>query len=282
MLGRYTKRMRMPYRSLGRTPLKVSALGLCPQDLGVLSAGETCADALMSAALDAGVNLFETHAGPIAEERLGRFLRGRRNQVVLSIRARGLEEGTAVEIERSLSASLRRMQTDWIDIMHLHGPLFDERRAAAWLDVLVAARSAGKIRAIAWSDGGFAVGSLPSDPRIDVLQARLSSRHPALIREAVHCAVERGVGVLARFSGRSAPPGPSLPEPAAIRRPELWLRHAADLPGVASIVVRASRPAELERCLRWISRGRLSPEVLAELEQGPGVSDSLKPQARVA
>ncbi len=273
----------MPYRSLGRTPLKVSALGLCPQDLGVLAAGETCADALMSVALDAGINLFETHAGPIAEERMGRFLRGRRNQVVLSIRARGLEEGTAVEIERSLAASLRRMQTDRIDIMHLHGPLFDERRAAAWLEVLVAARSAGKIRAIAWSDGGFGVGSLPSDPRIDVLQARLSSRHPALIREAVHCAADRGVGVLARFSGRSAPPGPSsLPEPAVFRRPELWLRHAADLPGVASIVVRASRPAELERCLRWISRGRLPTEVRQELEHSTSVADSLKPRARVA
>ena len=126
----------MKYRPLGSTGLLVSEIafgamtfGDDPWRLGGLEQAQ--ADRLVSRCLDAGVNLFDTadvYARGEAETLLGRALGPRRKDVVLATKVRGrMGDGpNAVGLSRahimaSVEESLRRLDTDWIDLYQIHG-----------------------------------------------------------------------------------------------------------------------------------------------------------------
>jgi len=121
----------MEYRNLGRTGLKVSALCLGTGFFETMTREET-ARQVMQGALDAGINFFDTadsYAGGASERFIGRFLKdtGQRDRVIISSKAyypvgegvndRGLSR---YHIMRACEASLRRLQTDHIDIYIMH------------------------------------------------------------------------------------------------------------------------------------------------------------------
>lgn len=126
----------MRYRTLGRSGLAVSAVGLgCNNFGGRLEADGT--RAVVDAALEAGITLFdtaETYGGQGASEQLlGEVLAGRRDQVVLATKfghrnsdmgygpAAGAKGGRGY-IRRAVEGSLRRLRTDRIDLLQLHTP----------------------------------------------------------------------------------------------------------------------------------------------------------------
>ncbi|MFP5416178.1 MAG: aldo/keto reductase [Actinomycetes bacterium] len=125
----------MQYTQLGRTGLKVSRLVLGTMNFGPHTE-EAQAHAIMDAALDAGINFFDTanvyggagHRG-WTEEIIGRWLAasGRRDEVVLATKVYGEMSKrpndaklSAVNIRRAVEASLRRLQTDHIDLYQMH------------------------------------------------------------------------------------------------------------------------------------------------------------------
>jgi aryl-alcohol dehydrogenase-like predicted oxidoreductase len=128
------------YRTLGSSGLRVSTIGLGCNNFGRLgTATETQegTDAVLSAALDAGVTLLDTadmygKEPGLSETLMGNALRGRRDQVVLATKFGhsgadvGLEGWGAKASRRyvrlAVEASLRRLQTDWIDLYQLHTP----------------------------------------------------------------------------------------------------------------------------------------------------------------
>ena len=130
----------MEYRNLGRSGLVVSAVGLGCNNFGrPKSATETKAgtDAVVGAAIDAGVTLFDTAdtygaVRGLSEQLMGDAFKGRRDQVVLATKfghrmdgANGPEwEARASRryVRRAIEGSLRRLQTDWIDLYQLHMP----------------------------------------------------------------------------------------------------------------------------------------------------------------
>jgi aryl-alcohol dehydrogenase-like predicted oxidoreductase len=156
-------RHRMQYRSLGASGLRVSALGFGAGTFGgtgpLFSAwgttGEDEARRLVNIALAAGVNFFDTadvYSDGASECILGAALKGRRDQVVLSTKtALRLGEGpndvgaSRHRLLRAVEASLRRLGTDYIDLLQLHA--FDAHtpleETLATLDGLV---RAGKVR----------------------------------------------------------------------------------------------------------------------------------------
>ncbi|MDH5833982.1 aldo/keto reductase [Luteimonas kalidii] len=153
----------MQYRSLGASGLRVSALGFGAGTFGgtgpLFSAwgttGEDEARRLVDIALAAGVNFFDTadvYSDGASERILGAALKGRRDQVVLSTKtALRLGEGpndvgtSRHRLLRAVEASLRRLGTDYIDLLQLHA--FDANtpleETLATLDGLV---RAGKVR----------------------------------------------------------------------------------------------------------------------------------------
>src|SRR6266576_4323226 len=119
----------MEYTTLGRTGLKVSVAGLGCGGFSRLGLGtgksETDAIAIVRAALDLGVNLFDTAAAYGTEPVLGKALAGTpRDKVVICTKAPfGISNPDSLP-ERavaSLDRSLKELGTDYIDVYQLHG-----------------------------------------------------------------------------------------------------------------------------------------------------------------
>jgi aryl-alcohol dehydrogenase-like predicted oxidoreductase len=124
----------MNYRYLGKQRLKVSAIGYgCPTFVGQLSdVGEKQAIDVLHRAIDLGVNFVDTadHNNGNNEELLAKALSGKRDQVVLTSKfgnlrgqpwAKGREvDGRPEYVPLACEASLRRLQTDAIDLYYLH------------------------------------------------------------------------------------------------------------------------------------------------------------------
>ncbi len=125
----------MNYRSLGSSGLIVSAVGLGCNSFGN-KLGLEQTRAVVHAALDAGITLFDTadvygNRGG-SETQLGELLRGKRHEVVLATKF-GLDMGREVlpswaargsrqYVRRAIDGSLRRLQTDYIDLYQYHQP----------------------------------------------------------------------------------------------------------------------------------------------------------------
>ena len=126
----------MDYTSLGRTGLKVSRFCLGTMNFGPQTTEED-SFAIMDKALDLGINFFDTanvygwkQGEGITEQIIGRWLAqggGRREQVVLATKVYGrMGKGenerrlSAYHIKRACEESLRRMQTDHIDLYQMH------------------------------------------------------------------------------------------------------------------------------------------------------------------
>ncbi len=128
----------MNYRKLGRTGLKVSPICLGTMQWG-WTADETAAFSVMDAFVEAGGNFIDTadvysrwvpgNPGGVSEEVIGRWLkdRGNRNQIILATKVRGMmgpgpnDQGLSRKhIFDAVDASLRRLQTDYIDLYQTH------------------------------------------------------------------------------------------------------------------------------------------------------------------
>jgi aryl-alcohol dehydrogenase-like predicted oxidoreductase len=121
------------HRILGRTGVSVSPLCLGTMMFGAWgNPDHEDATRIIHRALDAGVNFVDTadvYARGESEEILGRALGGRRDGVVLATKFHGVmgddpnERGNSRRwIVREVEASLRRLQTDWIDLYQVHRP----------------------------------------------------------------------------------------------------------------------------------------------------------------
>jgi aryl-alcohol dehydrogenase-like predicted oxidoreductase len=160
----------MEYRLLGNSGLKVSTLSFGAGTFGGTTEffkawGETNveeAKRMVELCLDAGVNLFDTadiYSKGASEEILGRAIAGKRDKLLISTKATfTMDENDPNDVGssryhliRSIEGSLRRLNTDYVDIYHMHG--FDAftplEETMETLDTLV---RSGKVRYIAASN----------------------------------------------------------------------------------------------------------------------------------
>jgi len=127
----------MEYRQLGYTGLRVSALALGTMTFGgqgkfsfVGTTEVEEARGIVERAMDAGVNFIDTadvYSAGRSEEILGEVLKGRRDEIVLATKARfAMGDGqndaglSRRYLLRACEASLRRLQTDYIDLYQVH------------------------------------------------------------------------------------------------------------------------------------------------------------------
>ena len=122
----------MQYRRLGRTGLKISEVCLGTMTFGTAGWGieEEQAKSIVDLALEAGVNALDTansYAGGRSEEMLGRLLKGRRDKLIVATKVFNPmgpdinDSGTSRwHIMHAVEASLRRLQTDYIDLYQIH------------------------------------------------------------------------------------------------------------------------------------------------------------------
>lgn len=121
----------MEYRKLGKSGLQVSAIGLGGNTFGRY-ADEAQTAAIIHQALDLGINFFDTantYGRGVSEQFVGKALQGRREQALIGTKAAGsMGEGPNMSgasrqhLTDSVHASLRRLNTDYIDLFQVHFP----------------------------------------------------------------------------------------------------------------------------------------------------------------
>ena len=120
----------MEYRQLGKAGVKVSAIGLGTNSLGVEATPQSLVNQIIDTAIELGINLIDTadiYTGGRSEEVLGVALKGRWNKVILSTKFasptgsgpndRGSSRYHTIN---AVEDSLRRLQSDHIDIYYVH------------------------------------------------------------------------------------------------------------------------------------------------------------------
>lgn len=192
------------YRRLGNSGLIVSTIGLGCNNFGrqgTASEGQDGTNAVIDAAIDAGVTLFDTAdiygaERGLSETLMGHALRGKRDRIVLASKfgmdMGGLNgpdwnaRGSRRYIRLAVEASLRRLQTDWIDLYQLHQPDPNTpiEETLATLDDLI---TEGKIRYIGHSNlAGWQVAEAEFTARLHGHPRFISSQneYSLLVRDA--------------------------------------------------------------------------------------------------
>ncbi|MBE9916678.1 aldo/keto reductase [Paenibacillus donghaensis] len=266
----------MEKRSFGKTGMEVSILGFGGQQIGQeqeLSKVEK----LLNHALDEGLNVIDTaECYGDSEELIGKILSHRRDDYYLFTKcghAAGFdgEDWNPAMLEKSIDRSLKRLQTDYVDVIHLHSCSEKILRQGAVIEVLQKAKEQGKTRFIGYSgdrtDALYAVQT----GLFDSLMISLNIADQEAIDLALPEAVERKMGVIAkRPVANVAWTYETLPERAypyvywqrlkklqydfltdSERAVLTALRFALNVPGVSTAIVGTQKPG------RWSENAKL-------------------------
>ena len=147
----------VPKRPLGKTGAQVSVLGVGGYHLGS-TRDQQDANELVAKALDAGITFFDNawdyHQG-LSEERLGTALKGKRDQafVMTKVCTHGRGKDVAMQM---LDQSLRRLQTDRLDLWQIHEVIYDDDpdlifRPGGAAEALLEAKQKGKVRFVGFT-----------------------------------------------------------------------------------------------------------------------------------
>lgn len=272
------------YRRVGKSGLTVSTVGLGCNNLGranTATESQDATDAVVHAAIDAGITLFDVadtygREPGLSETMLGKALGARRGDVVLATKfgmdAKGANgpdfgaRGSRRYIVQAVEASLRRLGTDWIDLYQFHTPdpltPIDETLAA--LDTLV---RSGKVRYIGHSNrSGWQIAQAEYVARELGTERFISSQnHYNLLDrraelEVTPAAEEFGLGVLPYFplangllTGKYAPG--HAPEGSRLSHTRTNLVNDADWDQLASFSAFAKERGltEIEVAFSWLA-----------------------------
>ncbi|MEO7350200.1 MAG: aldo/keto reductase, partial [Terrimesophilobacter sp.] len=211
------------YRNLGRSGLRVSTIGMGCNNFGragTATESQEGTNAVIHAAIDAGVTFFDGadiygKERGVSETRMGEALKGKRDSIVLATKF-GMDmegvngpdwgaRGSRRYIRIAIEASLRRLQTDWIDLYQLHtpDPLTPMEETLGTLDGLV---SEGKIRYYGHSNlSGWQIAEaefiaiLNGHPRFISAQNEYSLLARGVEKEVLPAVREYGLGFLPFF-----------------------------------------------------------------------------------
>jgi L-galactose dehydrogenase len=223
----------MDFTILGRAGLKVSVAGLgCGGHSRLGKANGASAEHsgdVVRAALDLGINFIDTAPAYGTEKIVGSVLKSQRDEVILSTKVQIVTPGSDVlgsdfkdpsQLRADLEKSLTALQTDYIDIYHLHGVM---PKQYAWcaehlLPVLKDMQSQGKIRYLGITERFIydpphdMLGTALGDDHWDVIMTGFNLINPSARNVVFPVTQSRKVGTLLMFAVRRA-----LSQPEALR-----------------------------------------------------------------
>jgi aryl-alcohol dehydrogenase-like predicted oxidoreductase len=217
----------MNYTTLGRTGFRVSRIGLGgggKSRLGRLSGrSESESIAVVRRALELGVNFIDTAEAYRTEEIIGKALRGhRRAELVISSKKSMRQDHpvTPGELRAGLEGSLSRLETDYLDVYHLHGLAIDryDHALSVLVPEMLKLKDEGKIRAI----GVTEIFDLDRSHRMlqracrddcwEVMMVGFNMLNQSARERVIDAAIRKDIGVLCMFAVRDA-----MSKPAKLR-----------------------------------------------------------------
>lgn len=294
----------MEYRELGRSGLKVSVIGFGSSPLGNEFHEIDPADGERAVhhAIDRGINFFDVspyYGRTLAERRLGEFLQGRRDKVVLATKCGRYDtdrfDFSADRVIASAEESLKRLRTDRLDILHAHDIEFGDREQIVneTIPALRRLQEQGKVRLIGITGMPLKVlADVAVRGGVDVVMSYC--RYNLLIRDLdVHLTPilqQNGIalvnasplhmGILTAEGAPAWHPAPrqvkdagkkvvELLESRALNPAAVALRFCLDHPYVSSTFVGMSHPDHVDANLKTLDMST-SAELLAEVEAAAG------------
>jgi aryl-alcohol dehydrogenase-like predicted oxidoreductase len=247
-----------------------------------------------------------------SEEKIGRALSGRRSQVLLFTKCgallppksnltglllrshRRLRDLMSLEdqyesfnyhprvLKWNIEQSLRRLKTDYIDLVQLHSCSEETLRKDEVMEVLFQARKAGKVRHLGYSSDGKATPYAIRSGQFEALQIAINIADQKPLDLAVPLAIEHGIGVIAK---RPVANGlwRSFHRPGFIHNQAYWdrlkklhydflqgerafetaLRFTLSVPGVHTAIIGTTNPAHFLQNCKYAARGALDQDEFA-------------------
>ena len=299
----------MEFRTLGRTGLNVSVIGFGaggPSRVGQRDNVNTEAEsvAVVQQALDAGINFIDTAEAYRTEDIIGKAIAGRdRASLVISTKkSTGKNPITPHQLRQGLDDSLKRLQTDYIDVYHLHGVApenYDHCRDEL-VPVLQDLRQQGKIRFLGITEPWNSdvkhemLEKALEDDVWDVMMVGFNVLNQTARQQVLEPAMRQDIGILIMFAIRLAlsreeklrevvrelveqgqldpaeidvddPLGFVLREGGAVSIPDAAYRFCRDEPGVHVVLSGTGNPAHLQANLEAFERPPLPDSVMQRL-----------------
>jgi L-galactose dehydrogenase len=290
----------MDYRKLGKTDLNLSLVGFGGAALGGVFGNVDPGEGIRAVhlAVDSGINFFDTspyYGITLAETRLGAALLGRRERVILATKCGryGMDEFdfSGKRVTASMDESLRRLQTDYVDLFQVHDLEFGDAQQIIneTIPALRRLQQQGKARYIGIT--GYLPKLLRRIAEAAPVDSILTYCHYNLMNTDMDevltaFARERGVGLInaaALHMGILTENGPAEwhPAPQAVRDAgkkaaefcrsrgadiaDLALRFSLDHPYVSSTLVGMANSRQVEASLELL-RSCTDPELLGQVE----------------
>lgn len=292
--------MSIPRRFLGRTQLNVSTLGFGsmglrgPRTWGERVASEQQAEQVLNRVVDLGINLFDTAPDyGLAEERIGKYLAHRRDDWIVATKCgcTPIQHADHLEVRHTwtrptlrdnVDGSLRRLRTEAIDILQLHGGTAATALAEGLVDEMQALKRAGKVRFLGVSSALPDIEGYAEIAELDVFQlpySCLNPEHESIMQSLV--AQERGViirGGIARGGPEAEIQRPEVNAvweraqldqllPAGMSRAELILRYTLSQPACHTTIVGTANLEHLSANAESAARGPLPHDLVQQISQ---------------
>lgn len=234
-LGKSEKAPNLEYRTLGRTGLKITAVSM-----GVMN----CSDpAVLQRAFDLGINFYDTadcYMRGKNEEMVGKVFQGRREKVFIQTKVHDHDEK---KMRQSVERSLRRLQTDYIDVLVWHGLHSTEEVSSDRLfEFMSKMKKEGKARFSGFSAHSNMASLLKEAAKSnfhDVALVSYNFTHSKGLKEAVSLAAKSGIGIVAMKTQaggyKKERMGGLTPHQAALKYILMDQNVSAAVPGVTTI-----------------------------------------------
>ncbi len=231
----------MKTRTLGNTDLRVSRLGLGLAEIGfeLLLHREGQASRVLNEALDAGITFLDTAAcyGD-SEVLIGRAVAHRRDEFVLATKAGHSSSGctgaswTAEMVTDSIERSLKRLQTDHLDLVHLHSCSLEVLERGDVIRALLDAKQAGKTRYVGYSGDNEAAHWAVESGHFDTLQTSYNLVDQRARADLFPEAQTRGLGIIAKRPIANAAWGGDGGAPSLYRQRAREMAEIGSIPGM--------------------------------------------------
>jgi len=288
----------MEYRELGKTGLRISAVGFgsveLSMDYGIKAKRQhsrpdkAAAVKIINKAVDYGINLFDTAPSyGDSESLLGSVIGSTPHYIATKVNLLEKNQDSSVAIRASIETSLKNLKRNYLDIVQIHNATISTIGQSDIPEVLVKLREKGLIRFVGASvyepENALAVLNAGC---FDVLQIAYNIMDQRMLQNVIPLAQEQGVGVLGRsayFKGVLTAKAQHLSEECAFLRDsaikvkstmnlsswddlaELALRFCLSTKGIDSVLVGIRTMEELDFAVRTEEKGNLASDVLGQL-----------------